>query len=308
MSSVSLWFKSPPKKLPKKMRSPVNLTHYKTQSEDTSIDAELMQFSRSRQFTAGQKLAFLQRIIRRGIKLVCWGIQQQCPNCDNLTFKQLYVRKRWGELFQTYANNNLLGERGQLMIEDPIAIAYKIIDKLDLLNIPYYIGGSVASSLQGEARFTEDIDLVIYLESSQVEIFIQTFGADFYVSDVAVRDAISGRIGSFNLIDLNSLEKADIFISRTDDFSTSKMSRRQLYVPEDNPDKAFYLCTPEDTILQKLAWMKIAQNESQKQWRDILGVIKIQRERLDLDYLWQWSEYLNVSDPLNRALQESGMM
>jgi len=290
------------------MRSHPNLTHYKTQSEDTSIDAELMQFSRSRQFTASQKLAVLQRIIRRGIKLVCWGIHQQCPNGDNLTFKQLYVRKRWGELFQTYTDNNLLGERGKLMIEDPIAIAYKIIDKLNLLNIPYYIGGSVASSLQGEARFTEDIDLIIYLESSQIEPFIQTFGADFYVSDVAVKDAISGRTGSFNLIDFESLEKADIFISKTDDFSASKMNRRQLYVPEDNPDKAFYLSTPEDTILQKLAWMKIAENESQKQWRDILGVIKIQRERLDLDYLWQWSEYLNVSDPLNRALQESGMM
>ncbi len=86
------------------------------------------------------------------------------------------------------------------------------------------------------------------------------------------------------------------------------MNRSQLYVPEENPEQAFYLCTPEDTILQKLVWMRIAQNESQKQWRDILGVLKIQRERLDLDYLWQWSEYLNISASLNQAIQQSGIM
>jgi hypothetical protein len=83
---------------------------------------------------------------------------------------------------------------------------------------------------------------------------------------VEVKDAITGVSSSFNLIDLESLEKANIFISRTDDFSISRMNRRQLYVPEDNPDKAFYLSPPEDTILQKLVWMRIAQNESQKQW------------------------------------------
>lgn len=148
------------------MRSHPKLTHYKTQSADTSIDVELMQFCRSRQLSASEKLVSLQRIIKRGINLVCWGINQQFPNCENFTFKQLYVRKRWGKILTTYIDNNLFNARGQLMIEDPIAIAYKIINKLNLLNIPYYIGGSVASSLQGEVRFTEDIDLVIYLESS----------------------------------------------------------------------------------------------------------------------------------------------
>jgi hypothetical protein len=290
------------------MRSHLNLTYYKTQSTDTSIDAELLQFGQFRQLTASQKLLSLKRILQRGIKLVCWGINQQSPNCDNLTFKQLYVRKRWGEIFITYSNHNLFDAKEQLMIEDPIAIAYKIIDKLNLLNIPYYIGGSVASSLQGEIRFTEDIDLIIYLESSQIEIFIETFSSDFYVSDVAVKDAINGVSSSFNLIDFQSLEKADIFISRNDDFSISRMNRRQLYMPEDNREKAFYISTSEDTILQKLVWMKISQNESQKQWRDVLGVIKIQQERLDLQYLGQWSAYLNVTAQLKQALQESGMI
>jgi hypothetical protein len=290
------------------MQSHLNLTYYKTQSADTSIDAELWQFEQFRQLSAGQKLLYLKRIIQRGIKLVCWGINQQSPHCDNLTFKQMYVLKRWGAILATYIDHHLLDAREQLMIEDPIAIAYKIIDKLNFLNIPYYIGGSVASSLQGEVRFTEDIDLVIYLESSQVEIFIQTFSADFYVSDIAVKDAIRGISSSFNLIDFQSLEKADIFISRNDDFSISRMNRRQLYIPEDKSERAFYISTPEDTILQKLVWMKISQNESQKQWRDILGVIKIQQERLDLAYLEQWSAYLHVSEQLRQAMQESGII
>lgn len=149
------------------MRSHLNLTYYKTQSADTSINTELLQFGQLRQLTASQKLLSLQRIIQWGIKLVCWGINQQSPNCDNLTFKQLYVRKRWGEIFTTYIDHHLFERREPLMIEDPIAIAYKIIDKLNLLNIPYYISGSVASSLRGEVRFTEDNNLPRILPSRE---------------------------------------------------------------------------------------------------------------------------------------------
>jgi hypothetical protein len=44
--------------------------------------------------------------------------------------------------------------------------------------------------------------------------------------------------------------------------------------------------------------------KSYRQWRDILGVLKVQAGRLDLDYLSKWAQELNVADLLQRALKE----
>jgi hypothetical protein len=191
------------------------------------------------------------------------------------------------------------------MLEDPIWLAQQLGGLLDTLRIPYYIGGSVASSLQGEVRFTEDLDLAIAIQPEQIQPLIDTLQPEFYISEVAVREAIGGATASFNVIHFATTEKADIFISRNDDFSVSKMARRQLY-PSGGAGQ-FYVCSPEDTILQKLLWYQITHSQSQKQWRDILGVLKLQRERLDFTYLGFWSENLGVSGHLKIAFLESGL-
>jgi hypothetical protein len=86
------------------------------------------------------------------------------------------------------------------------------------------------------------------------------------------------------------------------------MERRQLYIPVNRPaSEAIYLCSPEDTVLQKLVWYRMTKNESQRQWRDVLGVLKIQGDRLDFDYLQKWSEELSLSDLLETAYTESGI-
>ncbi|GAB4301927.1 MAG: hypothetical protein Fur0025_42420 [Oscillatoriaceae cyanobacterium] len=72
-------------------------------------------------------------------------------------------------------------------------------------------------------------------------------------------------------------------------------------------DKGFYLCSPEDTVLQKLIWFRMTENESQKQWRDILGVLKLQGARLDFGYMWHWGERLGVLAELERAFTEAGV-
>jgi hypothetical protein len=194
------------------------------------------------------------------------------------------------------------------MIEDPIYLARKVATFLELLKIPYYIGGSVASSFQGEVRFTEDLDLVISIHQSQTQSILNTFSQDFYISEIAVEDAMRGRTSSFNIIDLETTEKADIFVMRNDAFAQSKMARRQLYIPVNRPaSDAIYLCSPEDTVLQKLVWYRMTKNESQRQWRDVLGVLKIQGDRLDFDYLQKWSGELSLSDLLETACTESGI-
>ncbi len=190
------------------------------------------------------------------------------------------------------------------MIEDPIWLIYKLASIFAQLDIPYYVGGSVASSLQGEMRYTEDLDLVVNIQPTQVQQLITAIAPEFYISSVAVEEAISGKTSSFNVIHLETTEKADIFVMGNDEFARSQMLRRRLYNPSN--EQSFYICSPEDTVLQKLLWFRLTSNQSQKQWRDILGVLKLQKQ-LDNSYLNQWAETLKLTDLLAQARQEAGL-
>ena len=110
------------------------------------------------------------------------------------------------------------------------------------------------------------------------------------------------------MIHFETTEKADLFVMRENEFARSQMSRRQLYRPDRDIQKAFYVCSPEDTVLQKLVWYRMTARESQKQWRDILGVLKLQRENLYFDYLWFWANQLELLEDIDRAFTEAGCL
>lgn len=277
---------------------------YIAQSLDTRIEAELVQFSLWRGMSTGKKLNLVKRIARKGSQIALMGIHHQFPNASDAQVRQLYLEKRWGKLASNI--EKLLKCQDKLMLEDPIWLVHQLASILNFLNIPYYVSGSVASSLQGEVRFTEDLDIAIEIDPKQVQLLIDVLIQDFYISDVAVYEAIEGVTNSFNVIHLETTEKADIFISRKTDFDLNKMSRRRLYI-SDEPAQAFYVCSPEDTILQKLIWLEMADFQSQKQWRDILGVLKLQREKLDWSYLSLWSQNLGIKESLLKAMSESGL-
>ena len=279
---------------------------YKTQSIDTSIDAEMYLFSLWRQMDLAQKEKLLLRVFKKAAIFTLTGLKSLYPNASPQEIRYHYVRKRLGSDVAELLKSTTFDQ--ELMIEDPIYLARKVAVLLESLNIPYYIGGSVASSLQGEVRFTEDLDLVVSIQPNQTQSILNAFSKDFYISEIAVDDAMRGRTSSFNIIDLETTEKADIFVMRNDAFAHSKMERRQLYIPVNRPaSEAIYLCSPEDTVLQKLVWYQMTKNESQRQWRDVLGVLKLQGDRLDFGYLQKWAEELSLSDLLETACTESGI-
>lgn len=283
----------------------VNLLNYRTQSIDTSIEAEQVQFKLWRKMTPSQKESLFKRIAKRGSTLALAGSKSQFPNASQDIVRQQYIRKRLGEKWANFLSS--LKYRGDLMIEDPIWLALELASILNSLDIPDYVGGSVASSLQGEVRFTQDLDLVVNIQASQIQPLIKAIADQFYISDIAVEQAVNRKTSFFNVIHLTTTEKADIFVMKDDEFSLSQMSRRVLHCPDGDMSKSFYLCTPEDTILQKVLWLRMANSESQKQWRDILGVLKLQKEQLDCGYLQEWGQRLKLTDILVQALRESGM-
>ncbi|MBW4520990.1 MAG: hypothetical protein KME16_14965 [Scytolyngbya sp. HA4215-MV1] len=270
---------------------------YKPQAEDTSIDIDVLQFNLLR------KLSPLKRV-ERFISLNRSSREFALVNNPPEFARTHYLRRRLGEEWL----NKLINPEGAVVIEDPIAFTRKIAAILKPIGIPYYVGGSVASSLLGENRNTEDLDLVIEVSDIQIPDLIQAFLAeDFYISEGAVSEAVRSPhpFKSFNIVDNETIEKADIFILKSDPFSRSKMNRRCL-IPISNKG-SIYVCSAEDIILQKLLWAKVHNNDSQKQKRDILGVLKLQRNDLDYGYLVDWAARLELVEALNQSFQEAGI-
>jgi hypothetical protein len=178
-----------------------------------------------------------------------------------------------------------------------------IVDVLERLAVPYHIGGSVASSLYGEFRPTQDVDLVADMHLAHVRSFVKRLEGDYYVSEDAIRDAIERR-SSFNLISNETFMKVDIFIPklRAFDQDAVRSIRRQ---PLTKGGREFVLASPENTIVNKLEWYQMGGQVSQRQWDDLLNVLRQQGTHLNLAYLDRWASALGVDDLLERALREA---
>jgi hypothetical protein len=182
------------------------------------------------------------------------------------------------------------------------AILLKVAHVLNSLGIPYHVGGSIACSIHGIPRFTQDIDLVASVRSEHIESLVNALEDEFYVDAAMIQEAIE-RVSSFNIIDLDSLSKVDIFVRSTDPRAEVEAGRRLLQkLDPDNERSAIYVSSPEDTILRKLEWFRLGGGISDRQWLDVIGVLKVQAGALDLAYLQHWSEKIGIADLLERAI------
>jgi len=190
------------------------------------------------------------------------------------------------------------------MLVEPLAVTLLVIEAFEKLNIPYLIGGSLAAALHGTARSTLDTDLVADLRPEQVNQLVEMLQQEFYVDHGMIFDAIEHR-SSFNVIHLDTTFKVDVFVAKPRRFDQMQLQRRRLEVVSTEPERRAYVATAEDIVLAKLEWYRQGGEVSDRQWRDILGVLKVQAGRLDSDYLQKWAAELNVADLLQRALKES---
>lgn len=180
-----------------------------------------------------------------------------------------------------------------------------VLAVLEDLGIRYHVGGSYASTLHGVPRQTLDADLVVDLPASLVEPFVDRLRPYFYLDDVRIRHAIA-RKSSFNLIDLSSGFKIDLFVKGNGPFDELELRRSISTRLPDVGDREVPVKTAEDTVLRKLQWFDEGGRVSDRQWNDILGVLKVQGERLDREYLESWAGRLGVAELLRQARDEAG--
>jgi len=190
------------------------------------------------------------------------------------------------------------------MLPEPLRVTLRVTEVLEELNVQYLIGGSFASTLYGMVRMTQDVDLVTAMQSEHLSPFVTHLQGEFYVDEEMIRAALKNR-SSFNIIHRESMFKVDIFVPPPRPFYLSQMARaqRQIFLEEEKIGANF--ATPEDTILAKLEWYRLGNEISERQWRDVLGILKAKQGDLEEAYLQKWAGELGVSDLLIRAFQET---
>lgn len=180
-----------------------------------------------------------------------------------------------------------------------------VIRSFTALGVEYYIGGSIASSAYGMPRSTLDVDLVADLGTAQMDRFIKALGDAYYFDRDLILKAIESK-ASFNLIHLQTMLKLDVFIRKDTKYDTKMFDRRRLeYLDELDGTEPFYLASAEDVLLHKLMWYRMGGEVSERQWGDVLGIIRVQGLNLDSSYLHHWAAVLGIADLLDRALHES---
>jgi hypothetical protein len=189
------------------------------------------------------------------------------------------------------------------MLAQPIAVTLLVADALEALRVPYAVGGSLASAVHGVMRATMDADLVADLPIEQVEPLAEALGDAFYADVDMMRSAVL-RHTSFNLIHLETMFKVDVFVAKPRAFDRSQLARRQLQVLSEEPERHAYVSSAEDVVLAKLEWYRLGGETSERQWRDVLGVLKVQSGRLDREYMQRMATELGVADLLQGALEE----
>ena len=190
------------------------------------------------------------------------------------------------------------------MLLEPIVVTVKVTSVLEKLEIPYFIGGSLASTLYGMVRTTQDSDIVAAMNASHIPPFVAALEGEFYVDEEMIAEAVSHQ-SSFNIIHRESVFKVDVFVPRDRLFIREQFSRARVETLSTDPEIRAVVSTAEDTLLAKLEWYRLGGEISERQWRDVLGVLKIQAGALDLDYLHRMARELKVDDLLDRALKEA---
>jgi hypothetical protein len=187
------------------------------------------------------------------------------------------------------------------VIPEPLRVTLAVARALERMEIPYFVGGSLASSVHGVARATLDADIVARLEPQQAGRFAKELGPEFSADIDAIADAATRR-SSFNVIHIATAFKVDVFVPRASACADIEMERRQSQVIDEDTGELLVFATAEDTLLAKLLWYRQVNEMSERQWRDVLGILRVADKGLDGSYLSLWAGELGVADLLDRAL------
>lgn len=156
--------------------------------------------------------------------------------------------------------------------------------------MPYMLTGSLASSMYGVPRATNDIDIVVAPTHKQLEAFLQLIQRlNLYVAREEAAAALKNKT-MFSVIDFANGWKVDFIMQKGHAFGIEEFERRETHEVD---GIRLSIATPEDVLLAKLEWARMS--ESERQLEDVAGILRTQGQKLDLSYVRSWVETLGLN-------------
>jgi hypothetical protein len=170
--------------------------------------------------------------------------------------------------------------------------------RLNQAEIPYMIVGSMASNYWGVPRSTHDIDFVIQYTTEDIGRIVSAFEDQFFIQETSVEAALRPPF-QFNALDNRSALKVDFFGIADDRYDRCRFDRRQAITLF---GQRAFMARPEDVVLYKLRWYQITPSD--RQLKDVAGILSVSSGAIDFEYLRQWSETIGVSRLLHSCFPD----
>ena len=181
----------------------------------------------------------------------------------------------------------------------------QVVKALEDSSIAYVLVGSMASSARGIPRTTNDADIVAAIRTEQVDQLVARLQGAFYIDRDAVRRAVAHH-RSVYAIHYGTGFKVDLFVPPPGGFGWQQLARRVAENLDAEGSVRVFVATAEDIVIAKLDWYRSSGQSSDRQWLDLVGIIKVQGDQLDRQYLRDWASRLGLAGLLARAFEEAG--
>jgi hypothetical protein len=191
-------------------------------------------------------------------------------------------------------------------VTSPFDIVAEISAVFDELGIPYVLGGSVASSLVGEPRTTVDVDFAVRLRPDELAELAARVVDSYYLPALSSQNAVENG-GSFNLLHNTAPMKVDVFVLGDGVLDRNQIDRRVQVAVQTDPPTRTWITSPEDQVLRKLDWYRLGGGVSDRQWRDITAILRVQVDRLDDAYLDATASAVGLEDFLAAARADAAI-
>lgn len=174
-----------------------------------------------------------------------------------------------------------------------------VLDIFSALGVRHFVAGSIASSAHGVPRASIDADVVAELRPTHIDPLIAALVTEYYVPEQRVAEAVR-QPASFSVIHLSTMMKVDIFVAHGD-ADQAALARAVGARLDDGRDVP--VCSAEDSLLAKLTWFRRGGETSERQWTDILGLLRV--AAMDADYLRHGADRRGVADLLDSAIADA---
>ena len=175
---------------------------------------------------------------------------------------------------------------------------------LESLELPYTVGGSFASGVWGQARYTQDLDVLLDLPRDRVSEMVSAAQDTFLISEDEIQEALVAPLEhpSFQMLHMGEVFKIDVFLPGRDPLRKAELQRR---CRVEIGNVSTWVCTAEDIALQKLRWYRLGNRISDRQWNDLVQVIEVQKDKFDRAYFREWADKLGIRELAEEALAEA---